>query len=67
MDTDLELAINAQHKDGSIIMSFVEHPSNLYVYNGSNNNYNNVAAFPLISIFTNTKRCPCSGKLMHPT
>jgi hypothetical protein len=47
MDTSKEPCINVHRRDGSI-MSFVEHPSGLYVYD-SNNANTNVTAYTLVN------------------
>ena len=55
MDTSKEPAINVHRKDGSI-MSFVEHPSGLYVYQGNNLSDNNVTAYTLLSTVAEHRR-----------
>jgi hypothetical protein len=55
MDTSKEPAINVHRKDGSI-MSFVEHPSGLYVYQDNNHSDNNVTAYTLLSTVAEHRR-----------
>lgn len=55
MDTAKEPAINVQRKDGSI-MSFVEHPSGLYVYDSNKQSNANVTAYTLVSTVAEHKK-----------
>ena len=44
MDTSKEPAMSVHRKDGSV-MSYVEHPSGLYVHNGKEHSNNAVSAY----------------------
>ncbi|KAI2499682.1 Reverse transcriptase (RNA-dependent DNA polymerase) [Fragilaria crotonensis] len=55
MDTSKQPAINVKRKDGSI-MSFVEHPSGLYVYDGNQHPNSSVTAYTLVSTVADQKK-----------
>ena len=55
MDTSKEPAMNVHRKDGTI-MSFIEHPSGLYVYNGNDVTSDAVNAYTLLNTVAEHKR-----------
>ena len=55
MDTAAAPAIMHVHRKNGSIMSFVEHPSGLYVYNGNNSN-DEVTAYTLLSTVAELKK-----------
>ncbi len=55
MDTSKEPAMNVHRKDGSV-MSYVEHPSGLYVHNGKEHSNNALSAYTLVSTVAEDKK-----------
>jgi hypothetical protein len=55
MDTSKEPAMSVHRKDGSV-MSYVEHPSGLYVHNGKEHSNNAFSAYTLVSTVAEHKK-----------